>query len=669
MLVQNKLRKSKYDILSKFIYCYPVETWPCAMRRIFNSPVMYLCLVLGVSTMIMCKYYPLVGSDYLYYLTRMLDTHLFYLKNGIDVQWWTPFFGGGLPSFANPNQIQFSLPQFLLFFVNPWLSIVSTLIIFMAIGYFSTYFLLSKEVNLRTDEAILGAILFCLNAFFILHMSAGHLGYHGFMLLPTAVLLLLNKEQPVFALACGLGCIFAYMVHSSGYFVLVIQLFSVPISLLFICILLPTKQTSFLRIFLIALLGLILGILLSSSKIISVHYFMKHFPRIIDDFYHVGIFSALFGVVFQLFFASCTLFIFETPLAPLVVKVMRAVPILQSFIARYGDAELCSVRNYIRQATGAPYGLWELDIGLSPVVLLLFLMLLVSRKTLLSFCTSLVANKKALIGITFMLCWFSIELSIAKGFFYMYIKHLPFFKSIHVNIRFTSIFILPLNLLAICAWSYMRRNSANKILKSRGANIFLCFLAISAYSFYIMVPGKYALVNLKGDRMNMCNLIGDWKNMKYNYERYKVKRILDVGDTEVFRTNSSSATPIDPIFGYFLETFEPKFNLGPVSKIVDNVYYNITNPASLVFPEENGLNLFELISVDDTENFRKFLNHKPTDWEIPIFQKICHYVSSATFTVILLTLSFLCIRKLCRTAPWKGASYITPVKKESGRKK
>src|SRR5262245_38266301 len=68
----------------------------------------------------MNRAYPMVGHDFSYFIPRLIDTHLHYRINGLAIQWYTPSFGGGLPAYANPQHIQFSLPQFLLFVFNPW---------------------------------------------------------------------------------------------------------------------------------------------------------------------------------------------------------------------------------------------------------------------------------------------------------------------------------------------------------------------------------------------------------------------------------------------------------------------------------------------------------------------------------------------------------------------
>ena len=53
--------------------------------------------------------YPLVGSDYRLFIPRLIDSLLHYKVNGFSVQWYTPSFGGGLPAYPNPLQMQFSI--------------------------------------------------------------------------------------------------------------------------------------------------------------------------------------------------------------------------------------------------------------------------------------------------------------------------------------------------------------------------------------------------------------------------------------------------------------------------------------------------------------------------------------------------------------------------------
>ena len=111
--------------------------------------------------------YPLVGHDYRLFLTRLLDSHLYYKANGLGIEWYTPNFGGGLPAYPNPLQMQFSLPQLVTWFVNPYDAIFISTAIYIAIGFLFTCLFLNKVLGLKPFSAILGADFFLINGFLI----------------------------------------------------------------------------------------------------------------------------------------------------------------------------------------------------------------------------------------------------------------------------------------------------------------------------------------------------------------------------------------------------------------------------------------------------------------------------------------------------------------------
>jgi hypothetical protein len=88
---------------------------------------------------ILNRTYPLIGHDYTYFLSRLFDTYLHYRINGLRIQWYTPSFGGGLPAYANPQQAQFSLPQLLTCFVDPWKAYIASVLVYATVGILSFY--------------------------------------------------------------------------------------------------------------------------------------------------------------------------------------------------------------------------------------------------------------------------------------------------------------------------------------------------------------------------------------------------------------------------------------------------------------------------------------------------------------------------------------------------
>jgi len=111
--------------------------------------------------------YPMVGHDYRLFVPRLIDSHLYYKINGFGIEWYTPYFGGGLPAYPNPLQMQFSLPQLFTFFVNPWIAILASTAIYIAVGFLAAFLLLRDVLGFKPLPAILGSSFFVANGFVI----------------------------------------------------------------------------------------------------------------------------------------------------------------------------------------------------------------------------------------------------------------------------------------------------------------------------------------------------------------------------------------------------------------------------------------------------------------------------------------------------------------------
>ena len=91
--------------------------------------VLNLIIINGVILAVLNLNYPLLGHDYTYGITSMLDSALHFRLNGLTIQWFTPSFGGGIPAYPNPNNGQFSLLALLTVFFPPWQAVMFTIVI------------------------------------------------------------------------------------------------------------------------------------------------------------------------------------------------------------------------------------------------------------------------------------------------------------------------------------------------------------------------------------------------------------------------------------------------------------------------------------------------------------------------------------------------------------
>ena len=578
--------------------------------KFIKSPHVFFILVILISLFILNIKYPLVGSDYGYFIPKLLDSHLFYQKNGLGIQWWTPSFGGGLPSYPNPQQIQFSMPQFLLFFSDPWISINLSIIIITGIGFYSSFFLL-KRLNFHKEEATFGAVLFSTTGFFIQHLSAGHLGFLVFPLLPLILLLLINEKLPLLIASAGIGLIFTFILHSAGFFLIVVFFLSVPTSIILIRLLSGKIKPDFPRLFYVSSIGLFMGILISLSKLTAVLSFMRYFPRYIEDTYKSGFFEATSGFFCQLFI---------TPIAALF-KNFNITEFFQNLIG-----------------TESGLGLWEFDTGLSPAVLIILLLyIFLNARPKFPVLKIKSFQKTIQYFILFILCWASFELTIAKGFLYKMMKIIPFMKSLHVNIRFASVFIFPIIILTLYLYKKVNKR-LTKHFSKLNLSLTLSIVALIFFTQYANVISDHGYVVHNSKQYKNI-----WKSISRSPGSFEVKYILPVRDSLVFYTRSSNLYIIEPIFGYKLQNFKPEVTMGSVRHINNN-FYNITNPASLVFPEENNLKKFQRISVSDEKNLKKFITYNKPEWKISKIQKISNRISNYSLIIIALMLIFFLTR-------------------------
>ncbi len=161
-----------------------------------------LALACGSSTiliiiLIVNKGYPLVGHDYRYFVAHLIDTNLHIQRNGLSIQWYTPSFGGGLPAFANPQNIEYSIVQWISYLTDPWSAILLSTAVVSLVGYYFFYKLLSQNLLLHWMASALGAMFFIGNGFYIEHLIAGHLGFQLFPLGAVVLYALIDTRNKI----------------------------------------------------------------------------------------------------------------------------------------------------------------------------------------------------------------------------------------------------------------------------------------------------------------------------------------------------------------------------------------------------------------------------------------------------------------------------------------
>ncbi len=588
-------------------------------RRILNFTLITLNIL--VIVLFVVQYtsatYPMVGHDYRLFVPRLIDSHLYYKINGFSIEWYTPYFGGGLPAYPNPLQMQFSVPQLLTWFINPWIAILASTALYIAIGFIVAFLFLRDILELKPLSAILGAGFFLANGFFIERVVIGHVNFITFPLIVIPIFALLNPKLPRWLAGVLVSVTGAAMVYSGGVYIAVIGLFSALIIIPTVYFLKP-NLLSWRKMLPVLLWSGILTAFLCGSKLYATAAYMRNFPRTVHDSYNVNWITGLVGMIFQL---AGTMNVY-TPLHLL------------------GKSSLSFVV-HLNQWTGTPYSFWELDSSLTPGA---FLLLGIGSWIILFHKPKIenkeVILKKAIAGVCLLFAIIlATEFSIAKGILYEQLSKLPILQSLHADTRFTSSFVLPLAFIAakiFDVWAGKWKSGTKTFI----AFIMICGISLaSMWSYYFMPTDVQAR-------------FFDIGSMTETYQRIAtgeiqpVDRIVpDMNDYEVFILHSSNISHhYDPLFRDNNELLTPFLHEGPVLD-VENGYYNMTDPTSLVFPQTSNSYLFERIPVSDYNKMVDFLNHRQVDWKLPLLQIILDWAAGLTFVLIICVIVFYLARE------------------------
>jgi hypothetical protein len=559
-------------------------------------------IILGVLNM----RYPLVGHDYILGLPSMLDTAIHYRLNGLSIQWFTSSFGGGIPAFPNPNNMQFSLPAFLSVLLPPWDAVMLMVVIYVTVGFLVCYYFLHKTLQMHWTASLLGSVFFSANGFIISRVAPGHLGYFTFPLLTVFLVSLFDTSLPVKFAAVMVGLLAGILINSAGYFILIVFALSILITTPLIFIHAPHLINA-KRFLIIILLGSVIGFLVSASKLAATFTLMSHFHRNIADDYSVSFLSGFFGFIMQ----------------------FLAVPTLFPAFAMSG-MNPDDIPPFLRVFTGTQYGLWEMDTSITPVVFIILLIFLISflynfRKNQNKLSTQ---NKIALVA---LLCfaWLGIEFTLAKGIIYPAIRNLPILNSLRANVRFASMFIFPITFTATIIYNKWLQTWTNT--KVTYAFLLTNLLALLPFGFYFMFKTDiyWQIYDIKVPQQIYADMIAG-----------KSFEVTAIGNTQHFNsgallTRVSNLNLYEPLFGPELQDFHPQVTVDSIWKIVDG-YYNMTNPIGFMYPAQNHVQPFQRFRVTEKDQLTLFAKHIQPDWHIPVYQQVLDWVSGLGFIVTVL---------------------------------
>lgn len=565
-----------------------------------------LIVINGVILAVMNIRYPIIGHDYTLALPSLLDLSLHYRLNGLAIQWFTPTFGGGIPIFPNPNTMQYSIPAVLAVFLPPWQAVMLAVIIQVTAGFLACYYILYRLLDFHWTSSILGAVFFSASGFMITRVATGQLGYFSFPLLPLFLILLLDNNLSLKLASILFGLLVAFFIYSAGYFIIIIFVLSILITLPVVFLIQPGLFQA-RRLLIVIFVGGVIGGLISLSKLAAAYSFMSHFPRLVEDQYSTTVLLGLFGIALQLL---------GTP---------TLVPL---FLAMGMDPGVFI--NYSRFATGSNYDLWELDISLTPIV---FVFLIIGTVIFLAAPRKFIKklNKPQQIialGLSIFFTYLALEFILARGVFYPILRNLPVLSSLRGNVRFTGALLFPLMFMAI--YIYHRLTTARA-----GSQIISTYMLVNLIA--VLPLASYFLFN--HDMFLMTYDVRKPQSIFNQMNTGESFEVTHIGVTPFKNTGAllyrtSNLNVYEPVFGFKLENFHPQVKPGSVWEISGD-HYNLTDPTGFVYPELNNNKPFDRFRVTDKAIMEKFVKHLQPEWNIPTYQRILNWLSGTTLLAAL----------------------------------
>jgi hypothetical protein len=545
--------------------------------------------------------YPRIGYDYGYFLPRLADTFLYFKSNGASIQWWTPTFGGGLPVFPNPQDMQLSLPQLFTFVSNPFVAVCITLGLVIIASCYALHRLARGPLAWDEAPACLLAVAVSTGGFLTLRMTAGQASYHAFALTPLLLLLAMDREIPRRLAIPVVGLLGAYFVHSGGYFVSFAAGLSLAIAVPVVILLAPRARGLLSALGVLAG-GATLGLSLSVAKLFAVYSWMKQFPRTPGTHALPEIYSPMLQLL-------------GTPILTLL-----------------GVGGLPS--EFHRTMFEQPWDPWETDASLSiPVVLASLVAIPILLRHVLRRGTAYQRRLAGMAVVGGVLVW---SLALGRGPVFELLREIPGLNGIRVNVRFTAVFLLPVGLIGVFAL-------VDSATRFRGAMYRSAIVWSLVGIVLIQQAGYLGLVSRYPDDLGIAFNAGRFLDfsdrMRASPERVgPIREVANVFDPVAVETSRSSLLVYEPLLGAYIQnsanyTRRTRVRVGPADGI-DDGSFNMHFPVAFAYPASVRMPPFSRIRAEHHEELNLFLSRRAPGWELPANQRAANVVSVTALVLI-----------------------------------
>ena len=559
----------------------------------------------------MCMLHNKYKSPSLLMLPNFMFGKIWFLNNFLSVPWFTPSFCCGIPFFADPQSMYYSIQQIIFLIFDPILSIKIFFLILSGFSYVGMFLLTKKNFKFNNYVSLLCASLFLFNGFFVYRAIAGHVAYLSYVFVPLYCYFLITslekKTNYIFLVLSAL--VFANFFHSgSGPIILIIFT-----SILFVILLYLHLENNF-RIFFKFFQSLVLGTLISFSKITSSLFFLSNFPRQ----YPATEFNSLMSF-FKTFFVS----FFVKP----------------------------NQNNFNENISSMfPFGIHEMEYSVSiiPLILIFFVFFINKKVFIFNF-----YNIRFIILI-FVIFFIPILLNVNIFNQFQIISKISILNSTWVQFRWMAVYILP---IIIISGLVIQNLNADFKKKQYLVIVLVSLLLVQNFikdNSWHFNDQKYSIkdvidFSLKMKKNKTFGIMGPAVLMN---EFNSPKKSNNKND--MFFYSYSPIWCYQPIFGYGLEklnvekiAFNSKLILEDNSYLIysdklneKNGHLMFFNPSCFLYPKENNCLPGDTFKISEKEKLIKFTNYKKFEFRQNKFQIFSNYISVITFLGCLMYLIY-----------------------------
>ena len=522
-------------------------------------------------------------GDHRYFIDHFLSNRIYFLKNGLfHLPYYTPAFGGGLPSYANPQDMYFSIMQwFFNLTPNPMIGYRLGFLACLALAYIGAFKFFSR-FGIAPRLATLGAFVFSLNSYHILQWVVGQINVQSYWIIPWILYYseqwysTKNQHEKIRNSIC-LALLLAVSVYAGGTFVFIMSV-ALALSLMgALWLTSPQDVRSTLANGFRAILicgGLLVG--LTASKMLAATDFMRHFPRVYSN-EDLGLTRILWIIPNALF----------NPLTQVGAHIPLQI-----------------------------YGWWEnaAYVGLTTLLIVLAGLAVYIYREPYTLPSPVIRTTQ------FFLIWAAIGIPIVSYLFmgwnpmWFFLKKLPIFRSLHVPSRFVGAMpILIIGLAMAFLNDFYKEHRKNTLVGLLGLILVLDIMGYYAFGIIIWTDNQEftAPKNLSSFKINQ------W--------------VPESTFPETLAAGSGDVYTYEPLFGYASDFIRSKSKINPVllptSQTADGSY-NINDPVSMIYPEHTDRAPWSLLpGITPQDQVERFLSFNDPEFYVPLRQKIANGVS------------------------------------------